>query len=139
MGLDSAHNQDLHPEDLDLVVPSSSKDQREGLRRDHNLVREWGDHRVDQEDKGLWVAPHRVPHLADLDSVHNKDRHPEGRRRVDPEGMDLWTDHHPQDDLVDRPREARAQLNNQNEPLITWLVTYNPSSLQESEKWFPQE
>lgn len=99
------------------MVPISSKDQWEGLRRDH---------RVDQEYKDLWVALH----LADQDLVHN---------RVHPEGMDLWTDHHPQDDLVDRPREARAQLNNQNEPLITWLVTYNPSSLQESEKWFPQE
>ena len=45
VGLDS-HNKDRHLEAL-----SSSKDQREGLRRDHNLVREGGHHKVDQEGR----------------------------------------------------------------------------------------
>lgn len=57
VALDSAHNKDRHPEDPDLEALSSSKDQREGLRRDPNLVRE-GVHRRDpsrvaQEDRGL--------------------------------------------------------------------------------------
>ena len=55
--LDSAHNKDHHQEDRDLVALSSSKDQREGLRRDPS--------RVAQEDlvlnspyKDLWVGRH---------------------------------------------------------------------------------
>jgi hypothetical protein len=50
VGLDSAHNKDRLPADH-LEGLSSSKDQREGLRRDHNLVREGGHHKVDQEGR----------------------------------------------------------------------------------------
>ena len=79
VGLDLVHNKDLHPADLDLEAPSSSKDQREVHRREHNLVHE-GVHRrnlsrealVDPEDRGLnnphkdlWVAPsHLLPQEA---------------------------------------------------------------------------
>ena len=70
MGPDSAHNKGLHhPVDPVLEALSSSKDQLEGLLRDHNLLRE-GVHRRDpsrvaQEDrvlssphKDLWVGRH---------------------------------------------------------------------------------
>ena len=79
VGLDLVHNKDLHPADLDLEAPSSSKDQREVHRREHNLVHE-GVHRrnlsrealVDPEDRGLnnphkdlWVVPsHLLPQVA---------------------------------------------------------------------------
>ena len=90
--LDSAHNKVRLPEDH-LEELSSSKDQQEGLRRDHNLVRE-GVHRRDpsrvaQEDRGL-NSPHK-----DLWVGHNL--HREG-----------------QADLVAHPPEVRAHLNGQN-------------------------
>jgi hypothetical protein len=90
VGLDSAHNKDRHPEDPDLEALSSSKDQREGLRRDHNSVRE-GVHRRDpsgvaQEDRVL-SSPHK----------------------------DLWVGRHlHREGLADHPPEARAHLNGQN-------------------------
>ena len=101
--LDSAHNKVRLPEDH-LEELSSSKDQQEGLRRDHNLVREGGHHRVDQEGRDLNSFPKDL--WVDLDSAHNKDRLPEdqdledlyrdhnlvregGHHRVDREGLDL--------------------------------------------------
>ncbi len=87
-GLDSAHNKDLHPRDLEAL--SSSKDQRVALRRDHNLVRE-GVHRRD---------PSRV---AQEDRVLNSFH------------KDLWVGRHlPREDLAARPPEVRAHLNGQN-------------------------
>ena len=83
--LDSAHNKDRLPEDH-LEELSSSKDQQEGLRRDHNLVREEGHHKVDQE--GL-----------DLNSHPTKD---------------LWVVRVHREDQVDRPLEVPAHLNGQN-------------------------
>ena len=75
VGPGSAHNKDLHPADLDLEAPSSSKDQREVHRREHNLVQEEDLSRVaqvDPEDRGLnsphkdlWVVPsHLLPQAA---------------------------------------------------------------------------
>ncbi|WP_215874518.1 hypothetical protein, partial [Acidithiobacillus caldus] len=55
--LDSAHNKDHHPEDLDLVALSFITDRREGLRRGHDLVREVVHRRVAQEDRGLNSPP----------------------------------------------------------------------------------
>ncbi len=90
VGLDSALNKDRHPEDQDLEALSSSKDQREGLRRDHNLVREGVHHRdpsrVAQEDRVL-NSPHK----------------------------DLWVGRHlHREDLAAHPPEVRAHLNGQN-------------------------
>ena len=84
VGLDS-HNKDRHLEAL-----SSSKDQREGLRRDHNLVREGVHHRdpsrVAQEDRVL-NSPHK----------------------------NLWVGRHlHRVDLAAHPPEVRAHLNGQN-------------------------
>ena len=118
--LDSAHNKDRLPEDH-LEELSSSKDQQEGLRRDHNLVREEGHHKVDQEGRDLNSFPKDL--WVDLDSAHNKDRLPEdhledlssskdqqeglrrdhnlvreeGHHKVDQEGLDLNS--HPTKDL----------------------------------------
>nr|AGF34149.1 hypothetical protein [uncultured bacterium DX-8J-22] len=134
--LDSAHNKDRLPEDH-LEELSSSKDQQEGLRRDHNLVREGGHHRVDQEGRDLNSFPKDL--WVDLDSAHNKDRLPEdqdledlyrdhnlvregGHHRVDREGLDLnshptkdlWVVRVHREDQVDRPLEVPAHLNGQN-------------------------
>ena len=86
VGLGSAHNKDLHPADLDLEAPSSSKDQREVHRREHNLVQEEDLSRVAQEDRVL-NSPHK----------------------------DLWVGRHlHREDLAAHPPEVRAHLNGQN-------------------------